>query len=118
VLIACGGITEQPTETGGGDCRTLLQVGRLVRLDALSLVGGCTIGAWKGGVVPKDERRCLLRYAVDFGGLGPSRSFPRLCGSWLEKEEDRLELGDALGVWEGGVYGIRSAVGGDPAGRC
>jgi hypothetical protein len=61
--------------------------------------------------VPKDERRCLLRYAVDRGGLGPSsRGLTRLCGSWLEKEEDRLELGDALGVAEGGVYGIRSTV--------
>jgi hypothetical protein len=84
-----------------------------VRLFDLSLVPGvgCTIGVGRGGVVPKDERRCLLRYAVDRGGLGPSsRGLPRLCGSWLEKEEDRLELGDALGVVEGGVYGIRSTV--------
>lgn len=48
------------------------------------------------------------------GGFEDWRKFKveRLCGSWLEKEEDRLEHGDALGVWTGGVYGIRSIVGG------
>jgi hypothetical protein len=35
----------------------------------------------------------------------------RVRASWLEKEEDRLVLGDGPGDWGvGGVYGIRTVV--------
>jgi hypothetical protein len=66
---------------------------------------GCCMGAGKGGEVPDEDRRCLYRYIADRGGLLESSRFKveRVRGSWLEKDEDLLELGDAPGDWAGGV---------------
>ena len=116
-MTALSGMGERPLSTGGGDLRTLpddrISIGGERSGDAdrsKREEGGWTIGVGRGGSVPRDDLRCLCKYVVERGGdFVESRTFnmeaPR--GSWLEKELERLELGDALGEVTGGVYGIR-----------
>lgn len=58
----------------------------------------------------------MWRYVADFGGLLEFSSVVVVVyaddevTSWIDIEEDLLEIGEVQGDWLGGVYGIRTAV--------